>query len=211
MKRFVVMGVALALGVGGLATQSLVAGAKSAVPLAVPLTGVTVTCTTVSGVITENPGITAAPVSPGSAAFKWTLKAVASGCTATPNSAGVVATIAGAIVTEHGYWRDSTALNRCGAALGNPGTYGGAGGSKIQWISSPAYANTMLPAGILGSPAVIDTTGLEFHWPIATGTFFELGGDYPAPIPCPAGPLPSTFSTFTAPPSTHAAVFLATL
>jgi hypothetical protein len=67
-----------------------------------------------------------------------------------------------------------------------------------------------LPATVLGPPAVIDTIGLEIHWPIAPGLSFDLGGDYPAPIPCPAGPLPSTFSPFGT-PSTHTPVFVATL
>jgi len=210
MKRLLVGAMTVALGLGVFATQSVSAGARTVKPAAITLSGVTVTCTNISGFITETPGITTAPVGAGGAVFKWQLKAVATGCTAPPNSAGVVLTIAGAVITEKGSVRDPAAPNRCVAALGAPGTFTGAGGSKIQWISSPAVANTVLTPGTLGAPATIDTVGLEIHWPIAPGLSLDLGGDYPAPVPCPAGPLPSTSMTFGT-PSTHTPVVLAVL
>ena len=215
MKRLVIAGLTLAVGLGALAMQTVGAGAsgagaKAITPTAAPPSGVTITCTNVSGFIKENPGLTLAPVGPGGASIKWKLKAVATGCTSSANSAGVVLNIVGAIVTENGFIRDLSATSTCGAALGAPGTFGGVSGSKIQWIASPPLGNTVLPPGTLGVPATIDTIGLEIHWPIATGTSFDLGGDYPAVMPCPAGPLPSTSANFGT-PSTHTPVFLATL
>ena len=210
MKRFVIAGLTVALGIGALASQTVGAGAKTVTPFAAPPSGVTITCTNVSGFIKETPGLTNAPVGPGGAVIKWQLKAVATGCTSTPNTAGVVTTVAGAVITEHGFIRDPSATSTCAAALGAPGTFAGATGSKIQWIATPALGNTLLPAGILGAPATIDTIGLEIHWPIVGTTSFDLGGDYPAVMPCPAGPLSSTTATFGT-PSTHTPVFLATL
>ena len=212
MKRVLVVGLTLALGLGVLATESMGAGAKTVTPLVAPMSSTVVKCTNISGFIKTNPGITNAPIPVGAvAAFKWKLKAVATGCTAFPTTAaGYSGTIAGAIITENGFVNDPLAPSTCAAALGAPGSFGGVSGSRIQWISTPAAAMTVLPPATLGAPAEIDSTGLEIFWPITGTTSFEFGGDWPTATPCPAGPSPSTLLSFGS-PSTHLPVFVATL
>jgi hypothetical protein len=185
----------------------------------ISLAGNTVTCTSINGGIQIHRGLGNPVASP---TFKWTLLAVAAGCTGV-GPAFPAETVLSATIKASGFDTGGPPPSSCANALVKTWEHGSA--SKIMWAGFPtAILNTALPAVAANAFPVftIDATGMAVTWPLVGPLNVQFGGDWNGAsaatyaASCPVGPAPpvenlvfGTPSPLTVPP--HTPAFVATM